>query len=479
MTDPTELSSVGMNRDDSLAGSSFYNGITMLKVDSRRSESSLKSEMMTGEPPLPSNPASHFASIPHLDQPVVGSSLSVSHALGGMGERSNLMLPKFSDDLPSLVEEGIAMSRTASSESGDSIKSRISRRSQEQVALSTRPIAPKRSSESMSRQVSSSSTSGIDMIHQLSADGSKVAIQKAKYQRPTHEKVKCSRCDLKPDGYRGPHELRRHMENRHGATRKVWICVDRSPDQAFLSKCKQCREKKRYGAYYNAACHLRRIHWNPREKGKRADKSAKGRGGNGGGDFPSMDFLKSWMEEINVPVTEDISNLEDDQDDDDYYSSDQDATSSQTMYRFHQNHASLSQPYPTSSSRETISTDSTESRPQAYVASAYDTEYIQPDISALDASSYLPFPQDDELSGFPFTCDDGNAVPSPSSGPLRSSSAADRSIDGKTTRFAPMNDSLAMSLVDPADLSLTSSISNPLERLDPSFSFETDAADFA
>ncbi|KPI43417.1 uncharacterized protein AB675_6883 [Cyphellophora attinorum] len=78
----------------------------------------------------------------------------------------------------------------------------------------------------------------------------------------------------------------------------------REPDQKdvdgkFLANCKACRNKKTYGANYNAAAHLRRAHFNPpkNKRGGRGKKS-EGRGGMGGGNKPAMDELKHWMYEV-------------------------------------------------------------------------------------------------------------------------------------------------------------------------------------
>ena len=49
------------------------------------------------------------------------------------------------------------------------------------------------------------------------------------------EKVKCSKCKVSPGGYRGPHELQRHVERAHTTMRKAWICVDLSPNKTFLA----------------------------------------------------------------------------------------------------------------------------------------------------------------------------------------------------------------------------------------------------
>ncbi|KAL2265826.1 hypothetical protein VTJ83DRAFT_6926 [Remersonia thermophila] len=158
----------------------------------------------------------------------------------------------------------------------------------------------------------------------LGNDGaSKAPIAKAKYERPRHPRVKCMQCNDHPDGFRGEHELRRHTEAKHRSMVKKWICRDPAlegiphAETAVrpLADCNKCTGKKQYGAYYNAAAHLRRTHFNvkPRKGGKAPgtgagagapeikDASDK-RGGKGGGGWPSMTELKNWMVEVLVPM---------------------------------------------------------------------------------------------------------------------------------------------------------------------------------
>lgn len=116
------------------------------------------------------------------------------------------------------------------------------------------------------------------------------------YQRPPLRRVYCQKCDEYPDGFRGEHELRRHNDAKHAALVKRWVCaepliggnqVGSQPQPLVpLSKCKACLTQKRYGAYYNAAAHLRRAHFNPN------------RGGKASGDWPPMTVLKDWMREV-------------------------------------------------------------------------------------------------------------------------------------------------------------------------------------
>ncbi|KJZ77127.1 hypothetical protein HIM_03448 [Hirsutella minnesotensis 3608] len=137
----------------------------------------------------------------------------------------------------------------------------------------------------------------------------KVALQKTPYQRPKHPRVYCNQCEDHPDGFRGDHELRRHLSAKHKGIVKKFVCRDpatigiQSNVKALypLSECRACTSKKQYGAYYNAAAHLRRTHFKPRApRGKNKSPSEERRGGKGGGDWPPMSDLKLWYEEVHV-----------------------------------------------------------------------------------------------------------------------------------------------------------------------------------
>lgn len=124
------------------------------------------------------------------------------------------------------------------------------------------------------------------------------------YQRPPLRRVYCAKCNEYPEGFRGEHELRRHTDAKHAALVKRWVCTEpqsynaSSPQPVIpLAKCKACVTQKRYGAYYNAAAHLRRAHFNPH------------RGGKASGDWPPMTILKDWMREVRQSV--DVNENED------------------------------------------------------------------------------------------------------------------------------------------------------------------------
>ncbi len=120
------------------------------------------------------------------------------------------------------------------------------------------------------------------------------------YVRPTHRKLVCPKCNIKPDGYRGEHELRRHMDRAHGRVQVRWKCVDISDDGKFLASCKACKSGKLYGAYYNAAAHLRRAHFEPKVRERRKSQLSKGTSEQAKGTPVPMETLKMWMQEVEV-----------------------------------------------------------------------------------------------------------------------------------------------------------------------------------
>ncbi|KAG6026851.1 hypothetical protein E4U41_001153 [Claviceps citrina] len=118
------------------------------------------------------------------------------------------------------------------------------------------------------------------------------------YQRAPLRRVYCDKCSEYPEGFRGEHELKRHTDAKHAALVRRWVCCE--PDSVggdvslrplvSLSSCKACMAQKQYGAYYNAAAHLRRAHFSPH------------RGGKASGDWPPMSVLKDWMREVRQPL---------------------------------------------------------------------------------------------------------------------------------------------------------------------------------
>lgn len=219
------------------------------------------------------------------------------------------------------------MERSTSKDSMLSVKSNASLLLRAKEALSrqngnaskSRHLQPKPAPDTVKQET-------IETVNAREGDG-KAAISKAKYERPKHAKVPCKQCNEVPEGFRGEHELRRHIDAKHKTAIKKWVCRDPAlegiPHEENatrpLSDCKHCSQKKQYGAYYNAAAHLRRTHFSvkPSRKGRApskhatkgpdpADEPMEKRGGKGGGDWPSMNELKQWMVEVIVPADQNM-----------------------------------------------------------------------------------------------------------------------------------------------------------------------------
>ncbi|KAE8443920.1 hypothetical protein EG329_001230 [Mollisiaceae sp. DMI_Dod_QoI] len=255
----------------------------------------------------------HFTSSHHSRR---SSNEEQSQLLVGAGGASHESQFSHSLQMSSSASYGEKMEKSESNESNSSStsSSRNVKRLQDQISLAAaRPLMPKGGSEdsSMSRENSSRSMTRLE-----SKDGSqdKVAISKPTYQRPKHDRVFCKQCDSHQEGFRGEHELRRHQDREHKLMVKKWVCVEPTDGQSHpkpvlaLNRCKACyQQKKKYGAYYNAAAHLRRAHFKPKAKGRA--KNNKGddvekRGGKGGGDWPPMSELKCWMKEVEEQAAE-------------------------------------------------------------------------------------------------------------------------------------------------------------------------------
>ncbi|KAM5350370.1 hypothetical protein ACJ41O_006875 [Fusarium nematophilum] len=205
--------------------------------------------------------------------------------------------------------ESATMERSISNTSISSVRStasnleRRAKEARERVLQASKitMLAPK-PKEELSKSSSNASASKKE---------AKVPVNKSSYQRPKHPKVYCTQCTEHPDGFRGDHELRRHVNAKHEGIVKKFVCRDpatvgiESKVKAVqpLSKCKACISGKEYGAYYNAAAHLRRTHFKPKTpRGKKGSNADEKRGGKGGGDWPPMSELKAWFVEKKVKV---------------------------------------------------------------------------------------------------------------------------------------------------------------------------------
>ncbi|KAJ6258680.1 hypothetical protein Dda_6728 [Drechslerella dactyloides] len=141
------------------------------------------------------------------------------------------------------------------------------------------------------------STSGTAPIINNADDGNNSSGSR---KRKRQKKQWCPHCNDHKEGFRGPHELARHMNIQHTTKKTVYIVYDDSPEQNMFKDCKHCTRRKIYGQDYNAACHLRRAHFNKRLK---TDTPAQREFKQLHPDHPPMEELRPWLRKCIVDVS--------------------------------------------------------------------------------------------------------------------------------------------------------------------------------
>jgi hypothetical protein len=259
----TDLSVTSMSRNGSFQSDySFAQQCLPAQFDMMRMQSEMSSvPMSASQSEMPFDSASQA----HFNLQSVARSRSSGHAIPSLqrfqhspftlSSSDTVTSPLSNQSASFLVAPSLQRSdsdQSTSSSSSSQSQSRSTRRHHEQLKQQKNcPILPKASD--------SVKTETHKMTRIKSVDGSykQVGVLQRKqstYQRPQHPKVYCRTCNKHPEGFRGEHELQRHISRAHSTMRKVWICVDpEGPESKFLANCKACRNQKRYGAYYNAA----------------------------------------------------------------------------------------------------------------------------------------------------------------------------------------------------------------------------------
>ncbi|OAR03057.1 hypothetical protein LLEC1_05045 [Akanthomyces lecanii] len=126
--------------------------------------------------------------------------------------------------------------------------------------------------------------------------------KKVSKARKREEKIKCEICKTELSG---DHEHDRHFKLVHQDEGWRWQVIDPCekgliPDHSVqfeISECKNCQSGKLYGINYNAAAHIRRVHF------KNTPNIDGSKGGSSGGAWPEIRYLEYYyMKLVHVQV---------------------------------------------------------------------------------------------------------------------------------------------------------------------------------
>lgn len=299
-----ETSSFGYNNNGD-PNWSYSNSIEMMTASI--SQSSFASQQL-GQEVFPFDPEAFTQARADVDLFALGAGASITEY-----EHHEDLSPSLDDNSLTVPTKSTPMARSGSNVSSASCMSNasnLSRRSKErreQVLENGRRtiLAPK--PQEKPEESPASSSKATKKLKALEA-------RKIANQRRKQAKVYCHHCQEHPGGFRGAHELQRHLNSKHSSTVNKWICrdpadvgVDTVRPENPLKGCKSCESNKHYAAYYNAAAHMRRAHFAPKPKeGRTRNKTIipkeEKRGGSAGGMWPCMDVLKEWMVVVTVKV---------------------------------------------------------------------------------------------------------------------------------------------------------------------------------
>ena len=285
---PYSPSTVAMTNGPSIdSASSVAQGLGMIRLQSQSTANSHDTGALSRDV---SRPAHEVESLEGFDFP------TGTVATAAVSDHDALMDPS-----PTMLQPQ-QLARTTSAESsasGSSSRSdRFQQRRLRQAAASQRPIAPTLAPGTPTTTPSPTTMTMVE--HSPGAYGCRHRRGSSLSQRPRPANPRkpknpsrsfCRVCQL---DLRGPHELQRHTDLVHRATRTVFRIVDISPGRDFLRGCKKCDGGKHYNREDNAACHLRRSHFKL-DRASGEDEDGKRLGGKSGGNDPPMEEIRKWL----------------------------------------------------------------------------------------------------------------------------------------------------------------------------------------
>ena len=245
------------------------------------------------------------ANVPQPQQPQVPLTIMPSMAQNRPSPSSGSYTAQASSSGQGVSGAGVSSGQASSTAQSTPARFAMPANIQQKKSRERQEQALRRSVEHARRHALAPSPSTSSATSPKSEKDDYLRAKKVSKVRKREEKIKCHICTTELSG---DHEFDRHFKLVHQDEGWRWQVIDpfekglipEHPVLFEISQCKNCQSGKLYGINYNAAAHIRRVHFK-----NTPSINGGSKGGSSGGAWPEIRYLEYYyMKMVHVQVND-------------------------------------------------------------------------------------------------------------------------------------------------------------------------------